>query len=76
MEIDKKKKKKKELSYRNPTYITVGNCYFRKLKVKEIGRLEREEKPVALGWEIRCYRTVSIHQLMEMQVALVYRHST
>lgn len=36
MEIDKR-----ELSYHNPTYITEGNCYFGKLKVKEMGGTER-----------------------------------
>lgn len=32
MEIDKR-----ELSYHNPTYITAGNCYFRRLQAKEPG---------------------------------------
>lgn len=39
MEIDKR-----ELSYHNPTYITAGNCYFRRLQAKEMGRMERARR--------------------------------
>ena len=36
MEIDKR-----ELSYHNPTYITAGNCYFKRLQAKEPRGTER-----------------------------------
>lgn len=36
MKIDKR-----ELSYHNPTYITAGNCYFRRLQVKEMSGTEQ-----------------------------------
>lgn len=32
---------KREPSYHNPTYITAGNCYFRRLQANERGRTER-----------------------------------
>lgn len=43
MEIDKR-----ELSYHNPTYITAGNCYFRKLQAKEMGGTERAGRECCL----------------------------
>lgn len=45
MEIDKR-----ELSYHNPTYITAGNCYFRRLQAKELGETERAGRVLPPGW--------------------------
>lgn len=70
MEIDKR-----ELSYHNPTYITAGNCYFRRLQVKETGAENRQEERVASQLQIRCYQAVLMEELMEMQVEAVCREA-
>lgn len=52
MEIDKR-----ELSYHNPTYITEGNSYFRKLKAEKMGRTaEGRESGGCLLVGSDCYR--------------------
>lgn len=73
MEIDKR-----ELSYHNPTYITAGNCYFRRLQGKEMGGIERAGREGCLpGLRSDVIRAVLMKQLMEMQVAPACRqHSS
>lgn len=47
MGIDKIKKRS-ELSYHNPIYITVGNCCFKRLQVKEMSGTWQAERESCL----------------------------
>lgn len=73
MEIDKR-----ELSYHNPTYITEGNSYFRKLKAEKMGRTaEGRESGGCLLVGSDCYRTASINRLVAARAVPVCRqHSS
>lgn len=72
MEIDKR-----ELSYHNPTYITVGNCYFRRLKAKRDGRnREGRKRGSPPGWRSDVIGAVLMEQLLEMQAASDCRPSS
>lgn len=65
MEIDKR-----ELSYHNPTYITEGNCYFKRLQPEDLGQKRGAGRvQEVISWlEIRCYHYVLMERLMKIQV--------
>lgn len=65
MKIDKR-----ELSYHNSTYITAGNCYFRRLQVKEMSGTEQAGRKSCLPV---ADQMLSMEELTVMQVEAVCR---